>query len=874
MSKTGQLVMEGMPAATRKGRVKEHFEPHKAEYTVEQIQRALSADVIALDTETDTEYKGIGPEKKFGATYVADVNVIALVWREGNTLENLVMSAPFTADELAVIEKIMTGDQAIIGHNLVFDMRQLSKLVPEHRTPDYVWDTMVMARLIHPGKQIRFGNRFNLLAVAKALDIPLPEYMAEMKEDRDNLHNVDPRLVQQYCADDTLITYQIYEKQRAMVTADYLKTLVEWECRAVRVYCQMAAKGVCLNVPYTQKRIVDLSRGINASKARLVADGLEDDAKRTQLLNYIYVTKSVPRPEWNPGSPLFTAKGHKRLGELAASNTPYTVELSDLSLDKDAMEELLSDESPYKEQLKDLRDYSQADYMLRTMQALLDHAVLDGRAHSIVTIATDTGRRAATNPQVQNWKMAASNIVAGDMSGVAMGDPGCTLVEIDYSNAENWIAAMISGDNNLAAACAAEDFHSAMAASYWPELWNDLHEHLDAAKAAGDTEEYQRYKALIKELRKLSKTVTFGTAYGMGAVLLALRIHRSVDESKAILKAKDAAFPLVASEKRATAQRAKKDGYASLWTGRRVVIPRPQDYGLEAGRDLSYTGWNYLCQGGVGEMIKRSIVLITEQFEEQGMKSRVALDMHDAIILSVAHEEWQEALNIATHVMETVMPSGFNQRTTPNIQWIARPDIAENAKKWGKGQPQPGDTDFSGVMDPLPDATPTMEAPHQESADPQPAVAPNLVYIVSDLDWQLAISFRVDVPVSQLNVEELASAANLHNALIERIKAELSAPRETTIPKIQGGKYLGKSGIVKVNFENWVKVASAWINAAELCDPLQEIGATKGQILMIYEDRRSQHLGLQTRLKSARSVLAVILQALANRGVEIEEYLL
>jgi len=57
------------------------------------------------------------------------------------------------------------------------------------------------------------------------------------------------------------------------------------------------------------------------------------------------------------------------------------------------------------------------------------------------------------------------------MAGMAIGDEGFTLVEIDYSNAENVIAALISGDDNLAAACAAEDFHSTMAVQYFGQVW-------------------------------------------------------------------------------------------------------------------------------------------------------------------------------------------------------------------------------------------------------------------------------------------------------------------------------------------------------------------------------------------------------------------
>ena len=58
---------------------------------------------------------------------------------------------------------------------------------------------------------------------------------------------------------------------------------------------------------------------------------------------------------------------------------------------------------------------------------------------------------------------------------------GFTLVEIDYNNAENVMAAMISGDDNLAEACMAEDFHSVMGSRYFGAEW----EHADADERKG-----------------------------------------------------------------------------------------------------------------------------------------------------------------------------------------------------------------------------------------------------------------------------------------------------------------------------------------------------------------------------------------------------
>jgi DNA polymerase I-like protein with 3'-5' exonuclease and polymerase domains len=84
------------------------------------------------------------------------------------------------------------------------------------------------------------------------------------------------------------------------------------------------------------------------------------------------------------------------------------------------IESYLEEDSPNLGPLKDLAAYREVDWLISTLQGLLDHADLDGRLHSLVTIATESGRRASSYPHMQNWKMPA-------MAGVAIGDAGFTL---------------------------------------------------------------------------------------------------------------------------------------------------------------------------------------------------------------------------------------------------------------------------------------------------------------------------------------------------------------------------------------------------------------------------------------------------------------
>jgi DNA polymerase I-like protein with 3'-5' exonuclease and polymerase domains len=605
------------------------------------LARCLNADTVAIDVETETRWQGQGPRVDFGLSYPADVTIIALARGHGDAIETTVLAAPFDDRVKHFLRTLFRQPTMMVAHNAVFDIRQLSKLT-DGLIPQHIWDTQSMARLLHPAVHVSYS----LLSVAAALGIPVEARQQELKAQRSKLHTLPLSLALQYAQDDARLALKIYHRQRAL-PAD--SALVDWECRAVREYCQMAARGIRLNLPLVEQRLEETGRQRDELVARLRADGLATPGSPQARARYLYETKGIPLPTWNPRSGYFTRAGRRRLMNQPAP----TVQLSDLSTRAGVIESYMEEDSPYFDQLKDLAAFMEIDWLISTLKGLVDHAVLDGRLHSLVTIATESGRRASSYPHMQNWKMPA-------MAGVAIGDEGFTLVEIDYSNAENVMAALISGDDNLAAACAAEDFHSTMAVQYFGDTW-------------------ARANALERrQLRNMAKKITYGTAYGMGAERLGESIGVSTDEARRLMRAKDAAFARVTRMRAAAQRQARETAMLKLWTGRPVSVPSP------------FVAWNYLCQGGVSETLKRAIVLLAEKYRDEGMRSRVALDMHDALILEVAHEEWGAAIELASRTMSGVTPAALHERTTLPVRWIARPNLDENRKKWGYGQWHPG----------------------------------------------------------------------------------------------------------------------------------------------------------------------------------------
>lgn len=297
----------------------------------------------------------------------------------------------------------------------------------------------------------------------------------------------------------------------------------------------------------------------------------------------------------------------------------------------------------------------------------LAHAERDGKIHSIISRMARTSRFTSTTPNLQNQNMKIA-------AGYLIAPPGYRLAELDYSNAENKTGAMVAGDSAFAMATETGDFHSNQAAIYFKELWQ---------KALAEDD-----RATLKQLRFMGKSVTFGTAYGMGVMKLAASLKKTVEEARAILDNKEHAYPKVTERKKEAANRAQQrldeglyPSYTTLWTGARVAVPSFFD---ENGKRKAagYKSWNYIQQGGVAEMIARATVEITEWLLDNQYQTYIALNVHDSLVLAVKIEEYEQIMPEIIRIMCRQMPEHFCRRTVPKVHFVS--EIGpENAQKWG-----------------------------------------------------------------------------------------------------------------------------------------------------------------------------------------------
>src|SRR5690349_5343353 len=116
----------------------ETFEPDAG-----ALARCLKAEVVAVDVETETRWPGRGPKLDYGLSYPADLTVIALAWRETDTIQTTALAAPFDTQVQAFLKTLVTQQTIVVAHNAVFDVRQISKLT-DGLVPQRIWDTQSM----------------------------------------------------------------------------------------------------------------------------------------------------------------------------------------------------------------------------------------------------------------------------------------------------------------------------------------------------------------------------------------------------------------------------------------------------------------------------------------------------------------------------------------------------------------------------------------------------------------------------------------------------------------------------------------------------------------------------------------------------------
>lgn len=255
----------------------------------------------------------------------------------------------------------------------------------------------------------------------------------------------------------------------------------------------------------------------------------------------------------------------------------------------------------------------------------------DGRLHThFQQTVTATGRLSSTEPNLQNIPVRTERGREMRRMFVAKSREH-VLVDADYSQIELRVLAHISGDEAMI-----EAFRSGQ----------DVHA-LTASKVYGVPLE-----EVTAQMRSSCKAVNFGIVYGISDFSLAQDIGVTKKEAAAFIASYLETYPGVKRYMDEIKASAKESGYVETLFGRRRYLPELKSRQFNVRSFGERVAMNTPIQGTAADIIKIAMVRVRNRLREEGLESRLILQVHDELILESPLAEAGRAEQLLREEME------------------------------------------------------------------------------------------------------------------------------------------------------------------------------------------------------------------------------
>ena len=257
-----------------------------------------------------------------------------------------------------------------------------------------------------------------------------------------------------------------------------------------------------------------------------------------------------------------------------------------------------------------------------------------GKIHTTFNQAlTATGRLSSSKPNLQNIPIRTERGKEIRKAFVSCRQDGM-IVSADYSQIELRIMAHLSCDSHLINAFKnGQDVHAITAA----KIFN-----IDLSEVTADQ-------------RRIAKTANFGIMYGISAFGLSQRLNISRAEAKKIIEDYFANFPAISSYIEDTLAAARETGYVETLFGRRRYLPDINSKNGTVRSLAERTAVNAPIQGSSADIIKLAMINVDRRLTEEGLQSKMVLQIHDELMFDAVPEELDRLVKIVTEEMESVI---------------------------------------------------------------------------------------------------------------------------------------------------------------------------------------------------------------------------
>ena len=286
--------------------------------------------------------------------------------------------------------------------------------------------------------------------------------------------------------------------------------------------------------------------------------------------------------------------------------------------------------------VQDILDFRQLQKLKSTYVDALPLLVnpKTGRVHTSYNQAVAaTGRLSSNNPNLQNIPIRSDRGREVRKAFIPR-DENHVLLSADYSQIELRIIADISKEENMLDA-----FNKGI----------DIHT-ATAARVYGITIE-----EVTANQRRNAKAVNFGIIYGQSAFGLSQNLGIPRKEAAEIIEQYFTQYPGIKRYMSDTMNFARENGFVETILGRRRYLRDINSANQTVRGFAERNAINAPIQGSAADMIKVAMINIHKDIQDQGLQSKMTMQVHDELVFDVLKTEVEAMKKIISHRMKTAI---------------------------------------------------------------------------------------------------------------------------------------------------------------------------------------------------------------------------
>jgi DNA polymerase-1 len=508
---------------------------------------------------------------------------------------------------LEQFRSILGSSKLKIAQNIKYDISVMENYGVSVALP--MFDTMLAHYLLEP------DQRHNMQLLSEKFlqysPIPIETLIGKKGKGQGSMKDVELEVIAEYATEDADITFQLYEVLKpALEEKGLLGLLMDVEMPLVLVLEAMERQGVKVDIDFLKEYSNQLLGQVRTVQAAIFTDA-----------GSVFNIASAQQV----GKILFE--------QLKLSDKPKKTKTGQYQTDEETLNSLLG-KHPIVQNIMDFRALQKLKSTYVDALPLLVDANT-GRVHTHFNQAVAaTGRLSSQNPNLQNIPIRTELGREIRKAFVSKG-ADTTLLSLDYSQIELRIIAHISGDPGMQEAFQQGiDIHTATAAKVWGVAIDDVD----------------------KEMRRKAKTVNFGIIYGISAFGLSQRVGISRGEAKEIIENYFKQFGGIKRYMDETVNKARENGYVETILGRRRYMRDINSANAVMRGFAERNAINAPIQGSAADMIKVAMIHIHNWLNEEKLKTRMILQVHDELLFDVPNDELALVEAKIKYLMENSMP--------------------------------------------------------------------------------------------------------------------------------------------------------------------------------------------------------------------------